>query len=60
MVRTFEARPELTSGGRLVITGTGVAAEEARTEILSQRVEMLGLVDGDRLERELVSADVAF
>jgi colanic acid biosynthesis glycosyl transferase WcaI len=37
-----------------------VAADEARAEIHSDRVEMLGVVDDERLEHELVSADVAF
>ncbi len=58
LVRAFEARPEIDA--RLVITGTGVAAEEARNEIRTSRVEMLGVVDDRRLEHELQSADIAF
>jgi colanic acid biosynthesis glycosyl transferase WcaI len=60
LVRAFEARPELTADTQLVITGTGVAADEARAEVVSDRVQMLGLVDDEHLERELVSADVGF
>jgi colanic acid biosynthesis glycosyl transferase WcaI len=58
LVRAFEARPEVAA--QLVITGTGVAAEEARLAIASERVQMLGLVDDQRLETELTEADVAF
>ena len=57
IVRGFEAHPELDA--TLVITGTGVAADEARAEIKTDRVEMLGVVDDDRLEQELATADVA-
>jgi colanic acid biosynthesis glycosyl transferase WcaI len=60
LVAAFEAMPELVGDARLVITGSGVAADEARAEIRSERVEMLGLVDDERLEHELQSADVAF
>jgi colanic acid biosynthesis glycosyl transferase WcaI len=51
-VRAFEqtgGRGEL----RLVITGSGEVAEAVRAEIRSDRVEMLGLVDDERLEAEL-------
>jgi colanic acid biosynthesis glycosyl transferase WcaI len=58
LVRAFEERPEVP--GELVITGTGVAADEARAEIQTDRVRMLGLVSDDRLESELQSAQVAF
>ncbi len=58
LVRAFEEHPEVP--GELVITGTGVAAEEARAEIQTDRVRMLGLVSDDRLESELQSAQVAF
>lgn len=44
----------------LVITGTGVAAADVKHLIRSDRVRMLGLVDDDRLEQELLTADVAF
>ena len=58
LVRAFEAHPALDA--TLVITGTGVAADDARAEIRSDRVEMLGVVDDDRLEHELRAADIAF
>jgi colanic acid biosynthesis glycosyl transferase WcaI len=58
LVRSFESHPDVSA--QLVITGTGVAAEEARAEVASDRVRMLGLVDSDRLESELQVADVAF
>lgn len=44
---------------KLIIAGTGVAAEEVRAEIRSERVEMLGLLDDARLESELACANVA-
>jgi colanic acid biosynthesis glycosyl transferase WcaI len=58
LVRAFEARPEIDA--ELIITGTGVAAEEARAEIRTSRVQMLGMVDDVRLDYELASADIAF
>lgn len=59
LVRAFEQDPELGDRAELVITGTGVAADEARAEIRSGRVQMLGVVDDDRLEAELARADIA-
>jgi putative colanic acid biosynthesis glycosyltransferase WcaI len=44
---------------RLVITGTGVAAEETRANIFSEAVEMLGVVSDDELELELQAATLA-
>jgi colanic acid biosynthesis glycosyl transferase WcaI len=58
LVRAFEANPGVAA--ELIITGTGVAAAEARAEIRTPRVEMLGVVDDDRLEQELQRADIAF
>jgi colanic acid biosynthesis glycosyl transferase WcaI len=60
LIRAFEAHPELTGDAVLRITGTGVAAAEARAEIRSDRVQMVGVVGDDELERELQAADVAF
>jgi colanic acid biosynthesis glycosyl transferase WcaI len=60
LVSAFERQPDLTGDALLVITGTGVAAEEARAQIRSARVQMLGMVNDQRLEHELQSADVAF
>jgi colanic acid biosynthesis glycosyl transferase WcaI len=59
LVRSFETHRELTNRARLLITGTGVAADEARAEIISDRIRMLGMVSDERLERELQTADVA-
>lgn len=60
VVRAFEASEQLAKReARLIITGTGVAAEEASAEIRSERVEMLGLVSEERLDRELRSATLA-
>jgi colanic acid biosynthesis glycosyl transferase WcaI len=60
IVEAFECSPALQGHDvKLVITGDGVAAEEVRRRITSNRVEMLGLVDDGRLETELHRADVA-
>jgi colanic acid biosynthesis glycosyl transferase WcaI len=59
LVRAFEADPALGDRAELVITGTGVASDEAREEIRSEHVQMLGVVDDDRLEQELSRADIA-
>jgi colanic acid biosynthesis glycosyl transferase WcaI len=58
LVQAFEAQPEVRA--ELVVTGTGVAADEARSKVVSERVRMLGLVEDDRLEAELEAADIAF
>lgn len=58
LVRAFERQPELDA--TLEITGTGVAADEARSEIATERVRMLGLVEDDRLEHALKQADIGF
>lgn len=60
LVRAFEAHPELTHGVSLVITGTGVAADKARAEIVSDRVRMIGFVNDSDLEHELSAADIGF
>jgi colanic acid biosynthesis glycosyl transferase WcaI len=60
LVEAFEASAEMERREvRLVITGDGVAAPAVRTRIASDRVEMLGVVDDARLERELARADLA-
>jgi colanic acid biosynthesis glycosyl transferase WcaI len=60
LVRDFEASDRMSDlNVRLVITGNGVAADDVRAEIRSDRVEMPGLVDDERLERELQSASLA-
>jgi colanic acid biosynthesis glycosyl transferase WcaI len=45
---------------KFIITGNGMAADDTRSEIRSDRVEMLGVVDDGRLEEELQSATIAF
>jgi len=53
-VRRFQESTELERvGARLVVAGHGVAADEVRAAICSDRVEMLGLVADGRLEDEL-------
>ena len=53
-VRRFQESTELERvGARLVVAGHGVAADEVRAAICSDRVEMLGLVSDGRLEDEL-------
>ena len=56
LVRAFDRSDKLGEEVRLVITGQGVAAEDARAEIITPRVQMLGLVDDERLENELTRA----
>jgi colanic acid biosynthesis glycosyl transferase WcaI len=60
LVRAFEAFPRLPPDTELRITGTGVAADDVRAEIHTERVRMLGMVDDRSLDRELLDADVAF
>jgi colanic acid biosynthesis glycosyl transferase WcaI len=60
LVRAFEAHPRLAKERvSLIITGTGVAASGVEAEVRSEKVEVLGLVDDARLERELERADIA-
>jgi colanic acid biosynthesis glycosyl transferase WcaI len=60
LVAAFERSDEIARRGvRLVITGNGVAADDVKAEIRSDRVQYLGLVSDERLERELRSASLA-
>lgn len=60
LVRAFESSEAMRKHDvHLVILGTGIAADDARAEIRSDRVEMPGLVTDERLERELCSATLA-
>lgn len=59
LIAAFERFRELNSGVRVVITGNGMAAQDVRAEIRTDRVEMLGVVDDDRLELELQAATIA-
>ncbi len=61
LVAAFESSDALADTPiRFVITGNGMAAEDTRSEIRSDRVEMPGVVDDDRLEEELQGATIAF
>jgi colanic acid biosynthesis glycosyl transferase WcaI len=61
LVAAFERSDALTDTPiRFVITGNGMAADETRSEIRSERVEMPGVVDDERLEEELQKATIAF
>ena len=60
LVRAFDRSEELAAmDARLIITGNGVAADEARRMAAPGRVEMLGLVSDERLEAELRGATLA-
>jgi colanic acid biosynthesis glycosyl transferase WcaI len=61
LVAAFERSDDLAATPvHFVITGNGMAAEDTRSEILSERIEMLGVVDDTRLEEELQGATIAF
>jgi colanic acid biosynthesis glycosyl transferase WcaI len=61
LVAAFECSEALADTPiRFVITGNGMAADDTRSEIRSERVEMLGVVDDERLEQELQAATIAF
>jgi colanic acid biosynthesis glycosyl transferase WcaI len=60
LVRAFEASGEMRDRGVvLTITGSGVAAEEVRAEIRSERTHMPGVVAEAELELELGRSDLA-
>lgn len=57
IVRAFESSEELARmDARLVITGTGVVFDEVTAAVETGRVELPGLVSGERLEKELAKA----
>jgi colanic acid biosynthesis glycosyl transferase WcaI len=59
LVNAFEGSAELRRlDARLVITGEGVASEEVRSAITSDRVEYLGVVPRERLMSEVDRASV--
>ena len=60
LMEAFESSLAMQEHGvQLVVTGIGVAADDLRSRIVSDRVRMLGLVDDVRLEKELGRADLA-
>ncbi len=59
VVRSFEASQAVRDvGARMVITGDGVASEELRAAIVTERVAFVGVVEQDPFERLLSSAAV--
>ena len=61
LVAAFERSDDLSDGDvEFIITGNGMAADEVRSEVRSEKVEMLGVVDDERLEHELQAASIAF
>ncbi len=58
LVAAFEGSDALVDTPiRFVVTGNGMAAEDTRSEIRSGRVEMPGVVDDERLEKESAGRD---
>src|ERR1700704_1625066 len=61
LVAAFERSDALNGKPiKFIITGNGMAAGDTRSEIRSDRVEMPGVVDDERLERELQTGTIAF
>lgn len=59
LVKAFDRSKLARRGGaQMAITGWGVEAAEVESQIESDAVEMLGLVDDDRLEAELQAATI--
>lgn len=60
VVKDFENNAELeTMGARLVIAGSGVAEDEVREAIRTDRVEMTGLLGREQLESQIRRASLA-
>jgi colanic acid biosynthesis glycosyl transferase WcaI len=60
LVAAFERSKRMKDlGANLIVTGNGIAAPDAAREVRSDRVQMLGLVDDERLETELRTATMA-
>jgi len=61
LVAAFERSDALADAPvQFIITGSGMAAGDVRSEVRSERVEMLGVVEDERLEDELGRANIAF
>jgi colanic acid biosynthesis glycosyl transferase WcaI len=61
LVAAFEGADALADTPvKFIITGNGMAAADVLSEIRSERIKMLGVVDDGRLEEELKSATIAF
>jgi len=60
LTRAFEASDKLAElGARFVIAGDGVAGDDVRAAITTDRVRVTGVLDDRQLERELERATVA-
>jgi colanic acid biosynthesis glycosyl transferase WcaI len=60
LVAAFERSDRMRAlSAVLVVTGNGVAAPDVAREVRSNRVQMLGLVDDERLDAELRDATMA-
>jgi len=59
LVEAFEASDLSPDDVRLYITGVGVAAEDVRSLVKSERVQMLGMVSDAELEAQLSKAAIA-
>jgi len=60
LVEAYERSPAVRQRDiHLVITGSGMAAEDVRERVRSSRLHMLGVVDDNRLEQELTQATIA-
>jgi putative colanic acid biosynthesis glycosyltransferase WcaI len=60
VVRAFEGSDELARlGARFVLAGDGVAGNDVRAAITTDRVEVTGVIDNDRLDGYLRRASVA-
>ncbi|HEV2813930.1 MAG TPA: glycosyltransferase family 4 protein [Solirubrobacteraceae bacterium] len=61
LVGAFETSSALDGDElELVITGNGMAADDVRAEIRTDRVKMLGVVSDEELEQRLQEATIAF
>ncbi len=60
VARAFESDPGLTErGARFIMAGDGVAADDVRAAIGTDRVQVTGILGDDALSRELERAGVA-
>jgi colanic acid biosynthesis glycosyl transferase WcaI len=60
LVEAYERSDAIRERGiELAVTGNGVAADGVRAQVRSDRVQMLGVVDDERLEEELGRATIA-
>ena len=60
LVEAFEASDLSADDVMLRITGVGVAADDVRDKVRTDRVQMLGMLSDDALEEELLATTIAF